>query len=261
VSHFAKCRIFLILFFVLLFSGLSFAAEYPRPIGYVNDFAGVIPEDFRTRMEAIATELQQKTGAEIAVATVKTTGGMDIHGYSLELFTRWGIGKKGKDNGLLIVAAIDDRRLWIKTGYGLEEIIPDAIASQIYRNVLRPQFARGEYGPGLLAAVQIIAGRIADQAGVKLDSLGEVPALPQDNAQKRGGPVVEVLGWIIAVMIFLLFVGRFWTSVGPRSGRHGGFPFWMLGGFSGGMKGGGFGGGFGGFGGGSAGGGGAGGGW
>lgn len=239
-------------------AAVAFAEEYPRPVGFVNDFADVIPGDIRAKLAAIAAELEQKTGAEIVVVTVRTTGNIDIHGYSVELFTRWGIGKKGQDNGLLVIAAIDDRQMWIKTGYGLEETIPDAVASQVYRNILRPSFIKGEYGQGLLATVQVLAERIAGHAGVKLTSLDGLPPVPQDEVSRKSTSPFVPLAFAFGVFI-LLIVAR--ISGGPRSRRHGGFPFWTIGGFSGGTKGGGFGGGFGGFGGGSCGGGGAGGGW
>jgi len=238
--------------------GVALAQEYPQPVGFVNDFADVVPVDIRAKIEAIALELKQKTNSEIVVVTVPTTDGVDIHDYSVELFTRWGIGKKGQDNGLLIIAAIEDRKVWIKTGYGLEETIPDAVASKVYRDVLRPSFKEGIYGRGLLSAVQVLAGRIADHAGAQLTSLDKVPVgSGGDGYRSSGRPFVPLafVGGVMILLIFLRIIG------GPRSGRYGGFPFWTVGGFSGGMKGGGFGGGFGGFGGGSCGGGGAGGGW
>ncbi|MDI6808336.1 MAG: TPM domain-containing protein [Candidatus Eisenbacteria bacterium] len=238
--------------------GFAFAEEVPRPVGFVDDFAGVIPEETKARMEAISCELEEKTGAELVVVTVKTTGGIEIHDYSVDLFMKWGIGKKGKDNGLLLVAAIEDKKLWIKTGYGLEDVIPDAIASQIYRNILRPSFREGDYGGGLLSAVNVIAARIAKQEGVTLASVDRLAALPRDiSARKNVRSVMTIIFVIIFVILMIVSSG----GRRPGSRRSTGFPFWMIGGFGGGLKGGGFGGGFGGFGGGSCGGGGAGGGW
>lgn len=234
------------------------AQEYPRPVGFVNDFADVIPADVRAKIEAIAGELEEKTGSELVVVTIQTTGGIDIHDYSVELFTRWGIGKKGRDNGLLIIAAVNDKQLWIKTGYGLEEVVHDAVASQVYRNVIRPLFKEGKYGEGLLSAVQILASRIASNEGAELTSVGKVPVVPAEGVERKNGRPFIPLALVLAIII-LLIITR--VSGGPRSRRLGGFPFWTIGGFTGGMRGGGFGGGFGGFGGGSCGGGGAGGGW
>jgi uncharacterized protein len=234
------------------------AQEYPRPWGYVSDFADVIPEDLERKIGAVAQEVEQKTTAEIAVVTIPTTGGIEIHDYSVGLFTDWEIGKAGEDNGILIVAAINDRKLWIKTGYGLEHVIPDAVASRIYRDVLRPAFRAREYGWGLLSAVRIVASRIAESEGVALTSVDSLVVVPQGRVVERGSrPLTPfMVFFIVAVVVSIL---RMRGSRGSR--RHAGFPFWTIGGFSGGTRGGGFGGGFGGFGGGGCGGGGAGGGW
>ncbi len=241
-----------------LFSSSLLAQDYPRPWGYVSDFADVISEDYERQMVAIAREVEQKTSAEISVVTIHTTGGVEIHDYSVGLFTDWQIGKAGKDNGILIIAAINDKQLWIKTGYGLEHVIPDAVASRIYRDVLRPAFRSREYGWGMLSAVRIIASRIAQSEGATLDSIDSLVVVPQTRIVDTGSrPLIPFLVFFfIATLVTIL---RLAGSRGSR--RHGGFPFWTIGGFSGGTRGGSFGGGFGGFGGGSCGGGGAGGGW
>ncbi|UCF79371.1 MAG: TPM domain-containing protein [Candidatus Eiseniibacteriota bacterium] len=239
-------------------SFVAYAQEYSRPLGFVSDFAGVIPDDTESNIEAIAQEVERKTTAEIAVVTVPTAGGMDIHDYSVELFTKWGIGKTGKDNGILIIAAINDRKLWIKTGYGLEHVIPDAVASDIYRGVLRPSFRAGDYGGGLLAAVLIVARRIAESEGVTLASADSVVAAQPVVVTDEGTRMV-LFGFFVFVALLVII-----TLIQARaivSGKRTGFPFWTIGGFAGGGGGGSFGGGFGGFGGGSCGGGGAGGGW
>ena len=239
-------------------SAFAAAETYPAPIGFVNDFANVIPEEDRARITAIATELQQKTGAELAVATVGTTGGVDIQDYSVGMYMQWGLGKKGKDNGVLIVAAIEDRRLWIKPGYGLEGTITDAFADGVVRHVLRPAFKQGEYGKGFLKAVEVVATAVADAEGVTLSSIGTRPELPSSESGDGTGIPGTVVFFIVVFIVLLVVMGMFRSSAGRRIG---GPPFWTGGGFAGGLKGGGFGGGFGGFGGGSCGGGGAGGGW
>jgi len=240
------------------FSGAP-AQDYPRPWGYVSDFADVIPEDVEKRIVAVAQEVEQRTTAEIAVVTIPTTGGVEIHDYSVGLFTDWKIGKAGKDNGILIIAAINDRKLWIKTGYGLEHLIPDAVASQIYREVLRPAFRQREYGWGMLSAVRIIASRIAQSEGITLASVDSLVVIPEGGVveiETRGGPPVPlVVFFVIVVLVSILGMAG---AVGSRR-RRTGSTFWTMGGFSGGGSS--FGGGFGGFGGGSCGGGGAGGGW
>lgn len=236
---------------------LAAADTYPDPVGYVNDFAGVIPDRDEAGISAIATELEQKTGAELAVAAVPTTGGVDIHDYSVGMYMQWGIGKADKDNGILIVAAIEDRQLWIKTGYGLEGTITDALAHAVYRDILRPAFRKGEYGQGFLKAVEVVATAVADAEGVTLSTVGTRPELP--STESGGNPFgAGMVVFLIVFVIVLVILGIVRSSAGRRIG---GSPFWTGGGFAGGLKGGGFGGGFGGFGGGSCGGGGAGGGW
>jgi len=234
------------------------ADTYPQPVGYVNDFANVIPDEDKARISAIATELEQKTGAELAVTTVATTAGVDIHDYSVGMYTQWGLGKKGKDDGVLIVAAIEDRKLWIKPGYGLEGTITDAFADGVFRHTLRPAFREGEYGKGLLKAVEVVATAVADAEGVTLATIGTRPELPSKDSDEGTGIPGPVIFFLVVFIVLLVVMGMSRASTGRRIG---GPPFWTGGGFAGGLKGGGFGGGFGGFGGGSCGGGGAGGGW
>ncbi len=224
------------------------AAEYPEAVGFVNDFADVIPDEDEARISAIATELEEKTGAELAVATIATTGGVEIHDYSVGMYMQWGIGKREKDNGVLIVAAIKDRQLWIKTGYGLEGTITDAFAHAVYSDILRPAFREGEYGKGLVRAVEVVATAVADAEGVTLSTIGSRPRLPRTDSGRVSGTAGMIV--FLAVFVALLVVmGMARASSGRRVG---GFPFWTGGGFSGGLKGGGFGGGGGDFGGGGA---------
>jgi uncharacterized protein len=207
-------------------------------------------------MSRIAREVKAKTGAEIAVATVRTTGGRDVEEYSLDLYMAWGIGEKGKDNGVLLLVAVEDRQLWIKTGYGLEGTIPDAVAHVIYREVLRPGFRSGQYDQALVTAVRMLAERILAEEGKSLAYSDSVPGA--FVLERPAGPPIPP--WVVGLLF--LFFPIFITLLVRRAGgsrygrRHGGFWIGGIGGSSGG-----FGGGFGGFGGGSAGGGGAGGGW
>ncbi len=252
------CGLNLGLWSVFLFSvfcSLSFAQEanYPKSYNYVNDYANVIPPSEEEKLNSLCGELEKKTGAQIAVATIETSKPEPIDTYAVNLFTRWGVGEKGKDNGLLIVSAIKDRKVWIEVGYGLEGIIPDAFASQIYRKELVPAFRKGEYGKGLFSACQIFSERIAKEKGVGLSSLEGLPK----KSLTRQSPLLSFIKFIFSFLFFIFifaFLGPFalpflFLGMGGRGG------FWGSGGS------GGFGGGVGGFGGGSCGGGGAGGGW
>src|SRR5262249_26039089 len=162
-----------------------------------------------------------------------------------------GIGQKGKDNGLLILLALKERRVWIEVGYDLEQWITDGYAGETARILMTPEFRQGRYGNGLLAGTTRIIGRIAQGRTVQLT--GVQP--PQDEAPQRIG--LSFL-WIILIFILIILISRIGGGPGrpvQRWGR-GGWSGWSsgVGPFGGGWGGGGFGGsggfggGFGGFG-------------
>jgi uncharacterized protein len=241
-----KTSLLFLIFFVM--GTFSFAAnKWPAPQGYVNDLANVISADQSQTLEAFLTEVEQKTGAQIAVVTTPSVEGADIDGAAVDLFKTWGIGKKGKDDGILILASIQDHRVRIEVGYGLEAVITDGQSGSIIRQYMTPYFKQGDYGQGLTQGAAAVAQLIAAGEGVTLD--GQV-AQPVSSRNGGYGTLIEI---IIFVLFFLL------TSIlrGRRGFYGGGFygGGWGGGGFGGG------GGGFGGFGGGGSGGGGASGGW
>ncbi len=235
--------------------------KFPRPVGHVNDFADFISPDAERLIEGMAAEVRAKTGAEIAVVTVRTTGGEDVEEYAVELFTDWGIGRKGEDNGLLILVAVDDRQMWIKPGYGLEGAIPDAFAHRIYYDVLRPAFRAGRQDAGLVRATRMLAERVMAEYGGELafeDTAATrmMQDLDRGSRLPRRRAITMLLSALFPFVFILLII-----MMGLRRGAAGGRGFWIGTGGRGGGSFGGFGGGFGGFSGGSAGGAGAGGGW
>jgi uncharacterized protein len=230
----------------------------------VNDFAHVIDAESARQMDAMARALQAKTGDVVVVATVPTVEPFGTpKEYAVKLFENHGrgIGQKGKDNGLLILLAMKERRAEVEVGYDLEQFITDGFAGETSR-MMMPYFGDQKYGAGLRAGMARIIGRIAQGRGVTLDGV-QVPAPPP---RQRGSTPVpfSVMFWIFIAILIISRIGggrgggrRFWGG-GPWSGWSSGVgPFG--GGFGGG--GGGFGGGFGGFGGGRSGGGGGGASW
>lgn len=237
--------------------------EVPRLTAPVNDFANVIDPSSEAELEALIRRLQSATDDVMVVATVKTFQPFaDLQSYAVEMFENGGqgIGVKGKDNGVLIVVAIDDRQVRVETGYGLEGFITDGFAGETSRG-MTPFFREGDYGRGLLAGATRVAERIAQGRNVDLNL---APA-PQAQSRRRDGSGGFPIGfWVILLIIFLNMMNggrrrrRRWVSgVGPFGGGFGG----GYGGGGWGGGGGGFGGGFGGFGGGRSGGGGGGAGW
>ena len=227
----------------------------------VNDFAGVIDPAAEQQLEALIRQLQNATTDVMVVATVKTFQPWgDLPSYAVKMFENGGqgIGQKGKDNGVLIVLAVDDRQVRVEVGYDIEGFVTDGFSGEVSREVMVPFFRTGDYGQGLLAGATRIAQRIAQGRNV---DLGLTPVAPRQSRRDTGLRIPSGT-WIILLIIFLNLMrggrrGRRsrWTS--GAGGFGAGFP--RGGGGWGGS--GGFGGGFGGFGGGRSGGGGGGASW
>ena len=253
------CRIdpsFLRLPLLLFCLGALCFAQAPSltPTGFINDFAGVLSPQTKGGLEALATELKQKTGAEVAVAIVPSLGDETIETYANLLGEKWGVGD-AEDRGALILLAIEDRQLRVEIGYGLEPIIPDGRAGEIREGMTR-HLRAGDYDAAVTVAVAQVARIVAADAGVSLT--GQVQTTRRGRGRRRGS------WWPLLLVALLLLL--------PRRRRVGGWhdggvtTAWMLGSmgrFSGGGGGGlgGGSGGFGGFGGGGFGGGGASGSW
>ncbi len=116
----------------------------------MNDFAELLQPADRTTLEASLADLERTTSAEVAVVTVQTLYGRPIEEYANDLFNTWGIGKKGKDNGVLILVALQERTMRIEVGYGLEGVLPDGLAGAIIREQFRPKFREDNYREGIL---------------------------------------------------------------------------------------------------------------
>lgn len=235
-----------------------------QPQGYVSDFAAVVDPGSRAQLEDYCARVEQATGVQLALVTVKTLNDEPIEDAANALFRRWGIGQKGKDEGLLLLLAVQDHKDRIEVGYGLEPTLPDGFVGSILRTI-KPYLQQNNYSQGLLAAAQEMGTRIAQAKGVSLDF--SLQRRPVRMAHPRSTGIPWSLVIIGLVVLFSLF-GR-----GGRGGGGGSFITGMilgnlLGGRSGGWGGGGGfggggggGGGFGGFGGGDSGGGGASGSW
>jgi uncharacterized protein len=177
--------------FAVLVLAISSSAVFaqqvlPEPVGWVNDQAGVITPEYRTKLESLIHELEQKTTAEIAVLTVDTSAGYDAQQYARMIFDRWKPGKKGKDNGVLVLLVVKDRLWRIETGYGLEGILPDGLCGQIGRNYMVPHFLRAEWGAGLYSGVAALANVIAKDSSVDLVNTGSVTTVTTSD---KGLPI------------------------------------------------------------------------
>lgn len=240
----------------------ALAQEIPAPRGYVSDYAGILSPQMQEKLTALLQELEQKTTAQIALLTVKTTQPYDDFQYAVKVFDRWKIGQRGKDNGALFLVATEDRRVRIVTGYGLEGILPDGKVGAILDEFVLPEFRRGRFDEGIYKGVWAVALVIAKDAGVELT--GEAPIDPESLPDDTVSPISLILALIVIFFIMSLMMQR------ARRTSRSTIPWWVwlagsgsssgrgsFGGFGGGFSRGGFGG----FGGGRTGGGGAGRGW
>lgn len=238
----------------------AFALDFPQLTGRVVDQAGVISSDGKTRIEAKLKDLEDKSGIQLVVATVKSLEGGDIETYANQLFRTWKLGQAQKNNGVLLLVAPNEHKVRIEVGYGLEGTLTDALSSVVIASAIIPRFKAGDFSGGIERGVDgiisILSGDTADWQP-KVNVRQDDPAADFDQ--------------IFPFLFFLLIIFIFWylthNSSGPGGGmtRRGGGPVFIpYGGSSWGGGWGGFGGGFGGGfsgGGGSSGGGGASGGW
>jgi uncharacterized protein len=240
----------------------------PSPQRLVNDFAGAMTQDQINTLERKLVAYDDSTSIQIAIVTFKTIGNYSIDDVALRILRNWGVGNKKTNNGIVIVAAIDDHKVFIATGGGMEQSVPDITAKEIIENEIVPNFRENNqdnYYRGFDHATDAIIKAAA----------GQYTAPEGYHKRGRGSSGGSILGVIIFVIIILVLISRGGGGGRGRGGmmnRTGFFP-WVIasmlsdrggGGWSGGGGGGwsgGGGGGFGGFGGGGGGGGGAGGSW
>ena len=164
VGTFSGLLLLIAAFLSLIVFPIAAAETFPKPTGAVNDFAGVIPAQYKSRMENLAKEVLEKTGTAIVVATVDTIGDSDPSDYANRLYQAWGIGKKGEDKGILIFLATQERKVRIETGYGVEGIIPDGLAGEILDRDAIPYFKQGDYGRGFYEAMASVSSVVAEAA-------------------------------------------------------------------------------------------------
>lgn len=208
----------------------------------VYDYARVFSAEQKVELEAFLQAVEQKTTAEIAVVTLASLEGGEVNDFANRLFAKWGIGKKGKDNGLLLLASIGDRKVRIEVGYGLEGALPDAKAGRILDDYVIPEFKQQKYAEGLTAGSVALAGIVAKESGVPLDLpaglQGQAPlvaamqgqALPQPEGQATAEPSqaagLLIFGAFVGIIAFLVVAARKgWiksSSSGGGSGRSSG---------------------------------------
>jgi uncharacterized protein len=275
----------LITLFIILLPCLAPALDVPPLRAHVNDYAGILSPAAITSLEKALGDFEQRESTQIAVLTVPTLAGEPVEEFAIKVGEAWGIGQKGKDNGVILLVAQQERKVRIEVGRGLEGTLTDLRSARIIRNEIAPRFRAGDFDGGITTGVSAI------MAVVK----GEFSASPDDASSERvrrqpvaslllvllvvcvflgalsrflgglagavGLPLIAVLAFsgagvlLLALLAFVGFIGGLLLSMLFAGGGRGGFgggPFLGGGGFGGGSFGGGFSGGGGGFGGGGA---------
>ena len=136
----------------------------PAPTHYFNDFASVISVETVDQLDKKLQQLEKETSAQVVVAIYpKMQTESSIEDYTLRIAEKWGVGQKGKDNGAVLFVFIQDRKMFLQVGYGLEEKIPDALAKQIIEYEIKPEFKKADYDLGLIRGVTSIEQSIKSE--------------------------------------------------------------------------------------------------
>lgn len=249
----------LILFLLISNYSFAFSQDFPaKPSTLVNDYTQTLSATQIQRLEQKLVAFDDSTSNQIAVVIVKSVGDYDINEYTLELGRKWGVGGKDKNNGVILLIALGDRKMSIQTGYGLEGVLPDVYTKRIIENDIKPYFQSGDYYAGIEAGTNSI---------ISLTKGEYKNTKPKAKAKANKGASGFIVFMIIIVVIMILKKGGGGGGGSQVIGGRGVAEALLFGALLGGGRGGsgggfgGGGGGFGGFGGGSFGGGGSSGSW
>ncbi|MGQ0542347.1 MAG: TPM domain-containing protein [Blastocatellia bacterium] len=199
----------------------------PPPTGFINDYAGVIDPAAKSQLEDKLKQFKEKTGVEIAVAVVKTTGDRPIFDYSLAVARGWKIGSKEDDNpGLLLMVAIDDRKYFTQVGKDLEDELPDASVGQLQRQFLVPEFRKQNYAKGIGDTIDAYIRTVETQhAGG-----GTTPTPTKKNTGPTEFPFFSLFCCLAVLLVIALII---WSNRGGGGKTKGDSDRWG-GGFGGG---------------------------
>lgn len=212
----------LVMFGIVALSVGSLRAEQitvKDPGTFVVDQAGIIDDAIERRLEGWLKELEQKTTAQVKVLTVRTTGDEDFFGFVQRHATLWNLGRKGKDNGALIVVALKNRKVRIHTGYGLEGPLPDAWCKGIVDDVFVASFRSGRFSDGIYTGVVMTANKVAGEYKVQLSGAPKFKYDPRRGGRRgrRRGVIPFCGGGAVPFIVVMVIV----SSLSRRRRHHG----------------------------------------
>ena len=188
-----KIKLFSVLFFIAAVN--IFSLNVPKLKGPVNDLAGILSDDKKTEIENFLFEIEKKSDVQIAVLTIPSLEGENCEEYSLRVAETWQLGSKEKDSGVLLLVAVNDKKMRIEVGYGLEANLTDAAAGRIIRNVIAPEFKTGNFGRGIFLGVKAIAGC----------ALQDESMLSKINSSDDSDGLANIIGLTALFIIWFIF--------------------------------------------------------
>jgi len=228
-----KKYLFLLILLIIFLAGFNvFAVDIPYLTGRVTDHADILSQETEKKISERLRAHEESTGNQIAVLTVPTLGGEGIEEYAVAVFQEWKLGRKGKDNGVLVVVAPAERRMRIEVGYGLEGTLPDGVAGRIIRDVMTPKFKAGDYNGGIESGVQAMIQVL--EGG----SVSPVQKVSGDSGTSKGSflekPDMTMIERILIGAFIFSIIGLF-TVMGIMTPGGGGWflyffliPFWAM---------------------------------
>jgi uncharacterized protein len=208
----ALALLFLIIYTFACHSVFASTPEPPAvPSNYVVDLADIISDNVKAQLNVSLRELEQKTTAKMMILTVRSLDGEDIESLSLRTVEKWKLGQKGKDNGILMIIALQDRKYRFETGYGSEEVLPDSLIGSIGREYVVPHFKRGDYSIGISGATLAVIRTIAAHEGVEIAGIPNsvyAMAPASQGSQSGASGLFAILPLILIITVFYFFMIR-----------------------------------------------------
>jgi uncharacterized protein len=218
-----------IVLIVLASAALSCAAETPippTPTRWVTDTANLLSPDTVRALDARLAAYEQATGHQLIVYISPTTGGVPIEEWAVQAFAKWKVGRKGLDDGLALFIMPQDRKMRIEVGYGLEAVVPDAIASRVINEVLAPGIQTGHPDDAVTAAIDSLTGAIGGQAGAPAPERPPAPSKPLTLFQWILFGIIGILILAFAIThpaLAFYFLASIISGGGGGGGGGGGF--------------------------------------
>jgi len=183
----------------------------PKPVTsiYVQDYAKVLSSQTKATINAYSSAIANKTKAQIVVVTIPTLDGAALEDFSLDLMRQWGIGDKEKNNGVLLLVAVQDRQSRIEVGYGLEGALPDGLTGRIQDQSMLPLFKQGNYDKGVMQGYSSIANTVIKEYKLTADDLKVDRAISsgQESQGNNLGAALAALPWWVKLLLFIGFAG------------------------------------------------------